>query len=77
MTWNRTASQKSKQLKELRDKAILARYTQLCELYKHKAARINIMEQEFYLTKQRINQILKSNNVYNYEQNSSIRQHQC
>lgn len=71
--WNRTGSQ---DLKMQRDKAIVAKYQELLTTHKHNATRISTIEQQFYISKQRIIQILKSHNVYHYEQTRGLRPNQ-
>ena len=67
--WSRTGLPT---LKEERNAALVARYEQLLASHRHNQMRILILKGEFFLTKQRIIQILKSNNVYNYEKNRTV-----
>lgn len=68
MKWKRNPSH---DLKVKRNKAIVRRYEELLQTHKHNHARIEILTAEFFLTKQRLVQILKDAKVYFFTINKS------
>ena len=55
---------RKRELTELRDKAVLKRFGELKEEYKHKVTILKKMELEFFLTKGTLLKILYAGGVY-------------
>ena len=59
-----TGQMRKRELTELRDKAVLKRFGELKEEYKHKVTILKKMELEFFLTKGTLLKILYAGGVY-------------